>query len=1188
MPSLGGEAAGVAQRLQAGKLLMGCEDQFPSVSVTAPVSPSDFGDASIWNEPASSAPKVIALATYDEIVHHTGLALAHDLDPSWWDSLDDGSDAQAYIVAAPDQPGLDKVLIVGADAAGLQYGVLDWLRSLDQVDFDNGGTTTSWTPDHDSQLAYGGDATCSSYGTSCGTDAACWDASTDTWDEVTSVEWCPQDALSYPDTQTRMAFPAFADGVFLPRVLNLGFPQSCPSVPLLGKELDARAWFDEVVDCDRYDSRCQAALTRLDGLVGGRFNYALDESFAMWNNEQGRVNFATNCDPGYLWEAAWDYLDNRQVELLPSAYGLESRTIEEPISGSHRHRPGSWKASDYGRYGNVTHSEGLSVIEKAFQPCPVGTSTYLAPVMDSSYADAAAAPCSFLDSDGAVTDGPGASLYYDFEQLGGQTFEGTGPWELEQTDFWTESTSPGPFDDYVESQGTSTAKLFLPSSGEPLSRLYVVNLQVLVKSGGSLKGVFQVDDEQQEISFTTTDPGDFSGATVHDASTDEQWVDYSIVLRLPPSSSYGTATLTLTAKGAGLVFLDELEVVELDGMLHNMDEDSLRFTNALGEELASSCFEVHADAEAGSDLPAHYEYVEDTGFTEDERTALGWRPVFELDSNSNYQPTDYQGSIEVVESPCTNLDGGEDWMLSSGEDVLVSYRSWTHAGVWPKPNQEQEHYVFAPHVFSEDYWDDQLSPASQLDTLGSGKLGHTTGAGRAPSYVLVSDLGGEIRGFNRAFGDEPVDNDEKFASFYCKVQESANAALGGVGTGTCADMFSMTSFAPCDCSGWTTGSLTSRLLLAADMFTLVHNGGRPDYQVPYGGTPGSTRTTKDLLPANTTFLTWWHSDSKKQGATEVVGQEMAAALVDEIINEGFDAIGAPAWDPDIQRMWAAMAAAGQRNPNQDGGTLRGVAHYGWGDDDEGPQYMAQSGWYAWQAEWQLVHHTYLSDSMSLPGGNETVGPINWTSSGLSLVDDGVVRPTVGKRLRANGTSASWTGIWNELDQGQLSQPTWTSVSPGHVSGAWGAAWDQLLLRFYVDDLPASCVVEVDFEVDCDYCTTPVTAPATVQDDHPNADHRVIAARADLPTLIVAGSPALDGLQARAHITLDGTSGSCSGAHLDSIGLYQGIPWTDWPYAYEEKSLDDVWTSTVSKNATPRLCGQEALEDCKNVRTFEAR
>jgi len=1231
--SPGADSEAVAQLLSTGTFLMGCEDEYPrpTTGITAPATSECFGSLVCATDKATGLPPTVSLATYgelgaDALSPTTGLSKFYSFPNGWFDAVDDPEDEQnyfiAYVEANPASGVFPKVLIVGASRDGLHYGVIDWLKSLERVEFAGATVGNVWSPDPVAAASLGLPNQCQLYGTAgCarGTsgpgpkDVACWGAGA--WDAVNEIEWCPEAAVNYPDVPKRLGFPGFAGGeaTFLPRVLAKQWPSDCDATA--SPPFTETDWWNTLLSCDRNGfvgtssngPLCQAARLRLDALVWGKFTHAIDESYALWQSD--RLAYDTKCDSAQLYEQAWEYLRQRRVILVPSAFGMEARSQEEPVGGRLKDDATAWHASQWGKYGNFKHSEGLSIDQREFEVCSTSFGDFLAPTPEPLSPDGSLDACvDYLDSyNGAAVATPQrAALTHSFEGAGLNPPTAQGFALSDPGGCWGRG-SPGHSGQRAEpSADNCDLTITLPLDPTTENRLYAVTFQARVaKDAGDLKaleGILRVVDttgtvvERGDMTFkkTLTDTTGYH-ETTPSADPDHDWVNFSIVLRIPPADPDGDGVDDITAMTLDLVgghdgtdplvWLDDLRILELDGMLRNVDADSVRFFDEVGDELDPSCFEILEDAygltstsspPTGVVLPSHFE--DDPSSNQE---WLGWHAL--LDSAGDV--TDYRASIQVLTDPCPRLDGSGNWVGT--HPVFLTYRSWTHAGLWPKPASTQEHYVYSPNIFQNQYWLDRWSPTQQMRSLAD-DLGHKhkpmSDPDKADEFILVSDLGGEIRGLNRASATEAdVTNAEKFASYYCQLRAGVCTAYDDFTCSYASNCSSMwgdptdPSWAPCDCSSWT-GVNGPDLLIAADMFALGHNGAQEFYQVPYGGFAGNTMDALQYMPPDTTFLAWWHFDSKKAGS-DVIGQEMAAGLVYELGLWDFDTIGAPARDPDNQRMWAAMAAAGARS---DDPFVKGVAHYGWGTDAEGSQYMAQTGQYSWQPEWQLLQHWFLSSNPGNPGGDDRT---QWWASDMGLTDDGVVRPNFGQRLVANSGYPDWgTASAVPLDTDQL-QPPWSLLWP---SGDWQpdwAPWAQVLLRSYVT-IPAQCDIEVEFEFDGDYATAPVITSATVTPAPSSfagaTDTRVVSARAPVPQMTFT-DPFLDGLEVDVHVRFN----DCDAATLDSPALYQGLSFIDFPYPYIELSIDVEWTSTDSNDSTATAC-KGLPSPCVHTRTFDAR
>lgn len=149
--SSGGEAKRVANRAAAGDFLLGCEDEIPAPAInTTPTLSGNppFGGGAPADTATNSTPDVLSLAVLGDLDSSERLILQnrYGFASDWWTTLENRE--QGYLIswveADPATPALGrKVLIVGGDRRGLTYGVVDFVKSLIQVDFASGG---SWRP----------------------------------------------------------------------------------------------------------------------------------------------------------------------------------------------------------------------------------------------------------------------------------------------------------------------------------------------------------------------------------------------------------------------------------------------------------------------------------------------------------------------------------------------------------------------------------------------------------------------------------------------------------------------------------------------------------------------------------------------------------------------------------------------------------------------------------------------------------------------------------------------------------------------------------------------------------------------------------------------------------------------------------------------------------------------------------
>ncbi|MCP4740998.1 MAG: hypothetical protein GY871_02035 [Actinomycetales bacterium] len=483
------EEQAVADLLVTGGFLMGCEDEFPRLDVLQSNQP--MGSLTLGDIATNSNPQAIALATIDTLssAEQFNLSIFYGFSWTWWNALDDAEDEQAYLVAF-DQAD-EKILIVGATQQGLQYGVVDFLKSLDRVDFAVSSGVYSWSPDPISALTSGLTSECEG--------SVVFDPIAGEWDEATEAQWCPQQALNHPDVSYRMGFPGFngARGSnFISNVLEPSLIPDCASDSGIDPETEAQDWFaGNVVNCDRTDAVCLGAQRRLDALVWGKFTHALDESYAQWQSLY--LEDRTGCDPAYLYRELWSYLGDREVSLVPSAFGLESRTIEEPVGGRWNDGGPEWAgfspASEWGKLGNFKNSEGLSVIRKEFQACSVSAGDYLSPAADPSYADSGVDPCvDYVDpaTGVAISSELSVMIPVDWDAVSPSTTPGP----------WVVSSGSGAFVTGVDFSGnygmlntsSSALTVTVPVNSTTADRLYVVGFHALISSSDDISGRYRV------------------------------------------------------------------------------------------------------------------------------------------------------------------------------------------------------------------------------------------------------------------------------------------------------------------------------------------------------------------------------------------------------------------------------------------------------------------------------------------------------------------------------------------------------------------------------------------------------------------------------------------------------------------------------------------------------------------------
>jgi len=1264
----GPEADRVIDRLAAGDFLIGCEDEFPAPGSRAISVANQFGTGiSIFDHAVNGQTDVTSLATLGEIPTsaHPVLAASYGFDAAWFDTL--LSEQQGYFVAWMDYTDpftelrVRKILVVGADRRALAYGAIDFVKSLDQVDFAGGG---SWQP-KDWQSGQ----QCTDYAnTSCSTPAepACWTAGTTrAWTAVDEATWCPAHVLNYPDSDVRIGWPTYEAGSFLGRVMN-GDGAKCNSAN------DEDDWFRKrVVQCNKQavGTQCNDSRIRLDALVWGKYSYAWDDSQAWWLSEELRENTSDEtdtadpdgCDPSLAYLEVWKYLDERGVSLMPTLYGLEVANPEGPVEGE-LNTPNHYR----GRYGDFALSEGLSVVRKRFEACDDGTGTYWLNGMDApSYPMGDPSACTpLLDTDGDGAPDAGMLVErFTFESsadLTASTESGCrngGVWAVCTDSEWSVQPVSSPWGDAIEpactSPGSCSAFINVPVDGDTADRLYALGFDACIPDPEALDLTLLFFDgtgalERHDLTTpqsTTGAEGWDPGALIADTATPTScdWGHMSFVFRVPdPATGVTSMGFRIRGEAGSDLALDNVQIVEVDSMLRNIDDGTVSYDastdtkNSLifeglipstgsptcGAELDPACFAVT------SNVPAT--------LTSDER---GWSPFFDVTTGA---VTDYLGSIEVIDTTCAELGNPTTTHDLTLEDVCVSCRSWTHAGMMPAASTPgQGIYAYTPDTYEEAFWEHDVGPRSQMDTLGGLGL---AGVSQFDQFVVMS--GGEIRGLNRAEDHEATSLDEKLASWTCGAQDAVCTGLegwplgcpspGGGGT-DCSAMFDDpltvgpgATFAPCDCStSMPDSGNRNRLIVPDENYTEWHVGHRSLYQAMYGGFEDASTAAREDIGQDAVFLTWWHHDSSKQtsldGRAEVVGNEMMLGKAEDAHEAGFSSVGAAGTDPENARAWAAAIAGsspasphfGQDDKRIDVDLL-GSAQFGWGEDEHAPLRMLQSGWYFWQSEWALLDTWYLVDEPSGPSWRQELGsPPEWTEAGafghtyvgrgflLGGMPNGddVALPVRGRRLE--NSTFTWASEQVNLD------PVWATEQPGNAlgGGSIDPDWAQVMLRFYarVNGSPPGCSVDVEFTF---YSPTgPFVRPAVLRggdcfDDRDNdgdglpdlfdpqcvtsgfwedgtpagSDLVALSATASFSDLLVDDVEAVS-----VEVDVSGCDEGQQQFNFHNPSLYQGVPNFEWPWVYAEQTLED-WP-----DAKEDQCSQHTdytTRSCNSLRTFE--
>lgn len=789
----------------------------------------------------------------------------------------------------------------------------------------------------------------------------------------------------------------------------------------------------------------------------------------------------TGCDGAVLYQDFVDYLALRGVELVPTVYGLETRIPGTPVAGP--------RISDedpaelWGVAGDATLSQGLG-LSTTLQACALDAGTFLSP-----------GDCSLLDEDGHVQGPLWVSERYDADTLAPPESVGDcGPLELCATKSACWEAGPGHDGQALwpaAECNNPVLRWILPQDGRWYALHFeggmVENRDLQIKLiTKDIKGFTNVMDV--ELLSTTDAEGEYLNPL--DAVGDARAVRYSVVFRAPAAHArLQDAYLQIMGAPGAQAWVDNLQLAQVEGQLRHVDADSV---------LGPGCLVVHDAAQA----------------------PLAVDPFFEGQTGQVLGGAAFQADC-----------------LSPGEQVQVAYRSWTHFGLWPGIATRQKTYTYSPGVFNPRYWEDATSPTRQVQAMGA----------QDPAWMLISDLGGEARGVDRLDPLVDLHTSQVLSAFVCQVESEVCE-----GCGDCSSSLlplSDPGFAPCACADWETDT-GPRLLIAGDMYSAWHNGGDTDtvpvregYQVPHGGDWEGSWEARHDLPSDAVFLTWWHYDSRRAGKA-VGGQETALGFVLDYAETGHATVGASAWDPDNQRVWAALAAGTDRTHDL---PVAGVAQFGWGSDAQGPRVMANAGRWFWNPGWSHVAGWLQSTDAGMPGGDESS---QWSASGMHLEPstDDMIWPQVGDWQVIDGDSASWVG--------PMRQVRWEGQEGG----------ERVLVRFYAT-LPAGCSVQTTFAHDGP--SEDLLSVTITPDAH---DHRVWSASVDLPTGASSVRPEL-------------SFAGCAGGVLDAVTLYASLPVVDFPYAWEGEGFED-WPGEETVDARFKICGDVETWDCVNGGTWE--
>ncbi|MCB9792684.1 MAG: hypothetical protein H6741_08125 [Alphaproteobacteria bacterium] len=741
------EAWALAEHLRAGDLMMGCEDGLP---------PMPLAEAA------------------------EGPALILDVDPSLA--------PQSYRV----RYDAEHICITGGDSAGLQYGALDWLASLEEVRWQGGG---SWRPDPG---AAGTQPTaCSDYDPDCGADEACW--SEGAWTPVQDLRWDPQAVDNAPALPLRMAFASFNGTYSSNFTVNLLYAG-------LGRCVDpedSAPFWAATLGCDPLaeGSTCSEVRVRLDSLVAGRFTHALDEGHALAVDDS--VLDETGCEGAVLQADLERYLAERQLTLIPTVYGLESRAAASPIAGPRVDE--DLPTELWGVGGDVSLSQGIG-LERSFVACSLAGGVYLAPD-----------DCSVLDAQGRVQGPLPVSATYDVDHLTPPTsVNDCGPLELCATRAGCWEAVEG-----TQGQALSPAaecsnpvlRWILPQDG----RWYVLHFLASLPASRDLT-----------VKMITRDTEGFTNAAelplLSTAAEENHYlhpepglnpedpgvVRFSVVFQAPAAHArLDDAYLQILGVPGSGAWVDALFLAELEGQLHDLDPESPR---------GLDCAVVEGAPEPP--LPA--------------------APFFDA----------AEGAVTgaAIRADC----------LEPGDRVTLRWRSWTHFGLWPGLSTRQLTYTWTPDVYSARYWDDPRSPGAQarayteaewllLSDLGGeargldrlGPLSETEADETLASYVCAVEAEACAGCGDCSDALLPLD-DPGFAPCDCAAWPSE----AGPRLLLAGDMFTPYQ------NGGDKGALAQR----------------EGYQLPHGGDWEATWPARDAIPADAVFLSWWHYDTARAGA----------------------------------------------------------------------------------------------------------------------------------------------------------------------------------------------------------------------------------------------------------------------------------------------------------------------------------
>jgi hypothetical protein len=252
---------------------------------------------------------------------------------------------------------------------------------------------------------------------------------------------------------------------------------------------------------------------------------------------------------------------------------------------------------------------------------------------------------------------------------------------------------------------------------------------------------------------------------------------------------------------------------------------------------------------------------------------------------------------------------------------------------------------------------------------------------------------------------------------------------------------------------------------------------------------------------------------------------------------GHSSIGASAWDPDNQRVWAALAAGSGKTHEL---PVAGVAQFGWSSDAQGPRVMYNASRWFWSPGWSHVDAWLISDNPALPGGDER---LRTEMEGFEL------EPSTGDMIWPQ------TGLWARV---QEADAHWSS-HPVALSG------ERALMRVHAALPEESCTLTLAFAFD-----GREAVGETISTEH--RDYRVWSSSVDIP---------LDMQDVSISVSLN----DCPGGILDAVTLYSSLPLVDFPYAWQGEGFED-WDGAENVDARPKICGDAETWSCVNADTWQ--